>query len=217
MPREEEEFELVLGNKQLLSLFFVVVVFFAAFFSVGYTVGFNHGETTQSSPLAKADIDPPPLQDEIVLPETLLKDAPGTEPTPTPPQAKATPKPAPKSAETAKAEPVKADPKPAPFRQETEAKKPAPVQRTAAPRAKPPAAASSGPSYHLQVAALRVQKDAELLAGKLKAKGYPAMVDTGAGDGWIRVVVGPFSGADAAKEYRTKLRGDGFDTMLRKR
>lgn len=206
MPREEEEFELVLGNKQLLSLFFVVVVFFAAFFSVGYTVGFNHGETAQQSPLTMAENDAPAPQDQIVLPEALLKDAPGTEPTA-----------APKPAETAKAEPVKADPKPAPFRKETEAKKPAPVRRTAAPKAKPPAAASSGPSYHLQVAALRVQKDAELLASKLKAKGYPALVDTGAGDGWIRVVVGPFSGADAAKEYRTKLRGDGFDTMLRKR
>jgi cell division protein FtsN len=64
---------------------------------------------------------------------------------------------------------------------------------------------------------LRVRKDADLLAGKLKAKGYPALVDAGGGDGWIRVIVGPFSGVAAAKEYRTKLRGDGFDTMLRKR
>ena len=39
MPsRQDEEFELVLGNKQLLSLFFVVVVLFAIFFSFGYTV-----------------------------------------------------------------------------------------------------------------------------------------------------------------------------------
>ena len=45
MPsREDEEFELVLGNKQLLSLFFVVVVLFAVFFSFGYTVGFSRGQ-----------------------------------------------------------------------------------------------------------------------------------------------------------------------------
>lgn len=40
MPRNEEgEFELVLGNKQLLSLFFIVVVLLGVFFTMGYIVG----------------------------------------------------------------------------------------------------------------------------------------------------------------------------------
>src|SRR4029079_18473288 len=40
MPRNDEgDFELVLGNRQLLSGFFIVVILFAIFFSMGYIVG----------------------------------------------------------------------------------------------------------------------------------------------------------------------------------
>ena len=40
MPRNEEgEFELVLGNRQLLSGFFIVVILFGVFFTMGYIVG----------------------------------------------------------------------------------------------------------------------------------------------------------------------------------
>jgi cell division septation protein DedD len=47
MPRNEStaqeptEFELVLGNKQLLSVFFIVVVLLGVFFTMGYIVGRN--------------------------------------------------------------------------------------------------------------------------------------------------------------------------------
>lgn len=47
MPRNESteseasEFELVLGNKQLLSIFFIVVVLLGVFFTMGYVVGRN--------------------------------------------------------------------------------------------------------------------------------------------------------------------------------
>ena len=50
MPRNEEgEFELVLGNRQLLSGFFIVVILFGVFFTMGYIVG------RHSSPPAVAD------------------------------------------------------------------------------------------------------------------------------------------------------------------
>src|SRR5690349_22968156 len=40
MPRNDEgEFELVLGNRQLLSGFFIVVILFGIFFTMGYIVG----------------------------------------------------------------------------------------------------------------------------------------------------------------------------------
>src|SRR5436305_15294356 len=35
------EFELVLGNRQLLSVFFIVVILVAVFFTMGYVVGRN--------------------------------------------------------------------------------------------------------------------------------------------------------------------------------
>lgn len=41
MSKNEGEFELVLGNKQLLSGFFIVVILFGVFFTMGYVVGRN--------------------------------------------------------------------------------------------------------------------------------------------------------------------------------
>jgi len=38
---ESNEFELVLGNKQLLSVFFIVVILLGVFFTMGYVVGRN--------------------------------------------------------------------------------------------------------------------------------------------------------------------------------
>jgi hypothetical protein len=64
MPsRQDEEFELVLGNKQLLSLFFVVVVLFAIFFSFGYTVGFSRGQQDRVVAIASNDTPDPEATD----------------------------------------------------------------------------------------------------------------------------------------------------------
>ena len=44
MPKTEDgEFELILGNRQLLSVFFIVVVLLGVFFTMGYIVGRNSG------------------------------------------------------------------------------------------------------------------------------------------------------------------------------
>src|SRR5579862_6192193 len=40
---EDGEFELILGNRQLLSVFFIVVVLLGVFFTMGYIVGRNSG------------------------------------------------------------------------------------------------------------------------------------------------------------------------------
>ena len=74
-PREEEEFELVLGNKQLLSLFFVVVVLFAIFFSFGYTLGFGRGQHDRVATIAETDTVPNESEG-VRIPDALLKDAP---------------------------------------------------------------------------------------------------------------------------------------------
>src|SRR4051794_12419846 len=49
------EFELVLGNKQLLSGFFIVVILFGVFFTMGYIVGRN----SAPSPRQAAAAEPP--------------------------------------------------------------------------------------------------------------------------------------------------------------
>ena len=192
----EEEFELVLGNRHLLSLFFVVVIFFAGFFAVGYTVGYGQGEANQIAPtMARVAPASEPLN-EIRMPDTLLKDAPQSpKPTATKPpmQNKVEAKPA--------SRPAAAKPKPT-------------AVAKAKPKPKPAAQKAAGAGYHLQVAALRVKKDADMLAGKLKTQGYPTAVQVA--DGWNRVMVGPFSSEEAAGDYKKRLTRDGFDTLLRK-
>src|SRR5947209_11805149 len=77
MPRNDEgEFELVLGNRQLLSGFFIVVILFGIFFTMGYIVG-RHSSPAPMSATAAASSDsvpvrssspaaPPPGQAEVV-------------------------------------------------------------------------------------------------------------------------------------------------------
>jgi cell division protein FtsN len=55
-----------------------------------------------------------------------------------------------------------------------------------------------------------------MLVDKLKAKGYPAVLNDQASDGWNRVMVGPFSDADSAKAMQEKLEADGLKTLLRR-
>ena len=59
MPKNEDgEFELVLGNKQLLSMFFVVVVLLGVFFVMGYIVGRNSAPLVSAEPYHSASPTP---------------------------------------------------------------------------------------------------------------------------------------------------------------
>lgn len=194
MPsREDEEFELVLGNKQLLSLFFVVVALFAIFFSFGYTAGFSRGQQDRVI-AATSNLAPEPIAADVRIPDTLLEDAPRPREVLSPPPAPVKPEPP---------EPVT---KPAPR-----------PEKTAAPAA--PAAATGAQiarGIHVQVAALRVRSDAQLLVSKLKDKQYPVALYDKGGDGWHRVVVGPFASVNEAKDAQNRMRADGLQTILRR-
>lgn len=196
MPsREDEESELVLGNKQLLSLFFVVVALFAVFFSFGYTVGFSRGQQDRVM-AATNNLPAEPEVADVRIPDTLLEDAPK------PREVKSTP-PAP-----VKPEPPEPAAKPAP-----------PPQKTAAPAPAAPVAATGAQiarGIHVQVAALRVRSDAQLLVSKLKDKQYPVALYDKGGDGWHRVVVGPFASVNEAKDAQNRMRADGLQTILRR-
>lgn len=214
MARQDEEYELVLGNKQLLSLFFVVVALFAIFFTFGYSVGFTQGQQDRVAAIANAQRPDPPATD-VRIPDALLEEAPkpavdlAPAPQPTvakaePPESQAVPRPEPV------AQPKKLDPAPP---------KTAPAVKTAAPIPVSRASESSGDQVargiHIQVAALRVRSDAELLVTKLQAKKYPVALYSQGGDGWNRVIVGPFADVDAAKAAQAKLQSDGLKTILR--
>jgi cell division septation protein DedD len=69
MARNNEgEFEMVLGNRQLLSMFFLVVVLFGVFFSLGFMVGksVGPGQTLAAQPAATEPA--PPAASETAAP-----------------------------------------------------------------------------------------------------------------------------------------------------
>ncbi len=186
----EGEFELVLGNKQLLSLFFLVVVLFAVFFSLGYMVGRSVAPpTTQAAQPAGTSPGP------AVLPDRPAQQASGGEAAPPPPVTETQP---------ARVEPAA-----------REAAEPAPPAKPAAPEAQENAALVAR-QLHLQLAAVRVQADAEALVEALKKKGYPVVLHSETADGWHRVLVGPFVTERAAQEMRSQLEKDGYKSILRK-
>ncbi|MGH9558839.1 MAG: SPOR domain-containing protein [Bryobacteraceae bacterium] len=83
MPKNEDgEFELILGNRQLLSVFFIVAILLGVFFTMGYIVGRN------STPLVAAEAtpvrkpEPKPLVVDSPVPTSSA--VPLEEPTPAP-------------------------------------------------------------------------------------------------------------------------------------
>src|SRR4051794_21678168 len=98
---EVGEFELVLGNKQLLSVFFIVVILLGVFFTMGYIVGRNSGS---AGTLEAANHGKPTVVDSPgTAPPTAV--SPATEP------VVETPKPEPKPEPKKKTPPPVAEPK----------------------------------------------------------------------------------------------------------
>ncbi len=72
MPKNEDgEFELILGNRQLLSVFFIVVILLGVFFTMGYIVGRNSGTVTaEVTPIPSVvDARPPAAEAPARAPE----------------------------------------------------------------------------------------------------------------------------------------------------
>src|SRR5450759_2249462 len=96
---ETGEFELVVGNKQLLSGFFIVVLLFAVAFAMGYVVGQNTqrpvrlasegGSASNAANTAAADSRPQPASPGTPVPVSSTPPAPdgatGTRPQPASP------------------------------------------------------------------------------------------------------------------------------------
>lgn len=211
MPRNEEgEFELVLGNRQLLSVFFIVVVLLGVFFTVGYIIGRSSAPAVEMAKGKKGDSQPanPILVDpakEAGNPAS-SPPAPGpglitrtVPPSPDQPPAKAT------------APPVRTPPSETPPEPPQTKKTPPP------PPPAPPAAAGepvSGQTF-LQVAAVK-RPEAELLVEVLQKKGFRARLAAGPSEALFRVLVGPLADTAAITETKASLESAGFKSILRK-
>jgi cell division septation protein DedD len=190
MPRNEEgEFELVLGNRQLLSVFFIVVVLLGVFFVMGYILGKNSAPapaTEVASVRKPAESGPAP--EPIIVDKTPAKRSAAGEAV-TPPREE--PKPIEtKPIETKREEPKKPEPKKEEPKKEEKKK----------PEAKPePPAPSAGASkigmppkgsLFMQVAAVG-RAEADVVAKVLKSKGMSTWVAPTENEKIYRVLVGP--------------------------
>ena len=203
MARNEDgEFELVLGNRQLLSVFFIVVVLLGVFFTMGYIVGRNSAPVTaevqrKAEPSPTVDSTPP------VEPAPAVPAKDDSAPTRTAQQLPAEPASAPKkepepkpASETVK--PAKPDPEAARIKAE-EAKR-----ARAAPSDQP----ASGQAY-LQLAATS-KREADVMVDVLRQKGFKALAaEIVEKPGTFRVLVGPVADG-TTNSVRADLQKSGF-------
>jgi cell division septation protein DedD len=202
MPKNEDgEFEVVLGNRQLLSVFFIVVILFGVFFTMGYIVGRNSAPAVAAAPApARTETAEARTPAVAVQPAPVFQPpAPASQPAPqTPPPPRVT-------RTEAATEPAPAVEKP----------KPEPPKREP-PAPKPAADPEPGPGrLYLQVAAVG-RPEAELEVNTLKKRGFPAHVGPGPREGIFRVLVGPYKTAADAARIKAELEGLGFKPYVRK-
>jgi cell division septation protein DedD len=194
---ETGEFELVVGNRQLLSAFFIVVLLFAVAFAMGYVVG----ENTRSVK-TMAQTTPPgntPVQVADARPQ----------PAPAPPE--------PDSAAPAKAE-GEEKPADAPAEPTTQPAREATTQPAATPAPPPPSTSVSAPEApehgsYWQVVAVSNKDAAQTLVTSLKDKGFPASMSPGPNN-LMRVLVGPYGDTASMGRAKTELEGAGFNRLV---
>jgi cell division protein FtsN len=192
MPRTADgEFEILLGNKQLLSIFFIVVILLAVFFTMGYIVG--RGANPAGEPPRAAARPPQPA----ARPE--VGGSAGTQASEKPGAASR-----PEDAEARSTQPQQQLPSPGQAQPPAQASKPAAQ----------PAAPAAGEVYLQAVAGKR--PDAELVASVLKRKGFPVLVAPGPNESVFRVLVGPFSDAASMGKTRAELEAAGFKAFPRR-
>jgi len=233
---DEGEFELILGNKQLISVFLIVVVLLGVFFSMGYIVGRNSAapsaeaarttarqapvesppaETQQSAPAPSSDSPEAaanPADNNVIPPA-------GT--TETKPEQPAPKKPAPTEttqAPAAKSKPSAVGPKAATQPKTETAKQAAappspPVQH---PGSRPTPAGEIAHGQYWQVVAT-TRPGAEVISEVLAKRGFHTAITPASRQGFFRVIVGPFQDAAAQAEARTKLEAAGFKNPINQR
>lgn len=199
---ETGEFELVVGNRQLLSGFFIVILLLAVTFAMGYVVGQNsprsakvEGAAPQPGTVANnADGRPQPAS-PVVPPQQ-----PASAPNDTAVQSggDANGGKAPAATAGSPGEQAAAEKPPA------QAAPPAASQTAGAPVAEPT------PGSYWQVMALR-QNDAEVMVRTLKDMGLPAMMSPSPSNPTLmRVLVGPYSDTESMGRVKSQLENAGL-------
>ena len=205
---ETGEFELVVGNKQLLSGFFIVVLLFAVAFAMGYVVGQNTqrpaklaseggpaGNAASSAANSAADSRPQPASPVTPVPVSS-----------TPPDA-------------ATGQQPDSSPQPTtqPTTQPAQGSQPVAGERVAAAPAPTGIVAPSElpPGSFWQVLAVKPEV-AEAIRQTLKDKGFQVALTPGTSN-LTRVLVGPYNDTPSLGRAKTALETAGFQPVRYKR
>jgi cell division protein FtsN len=197
MPKtSDDELELVLGNKQLLSVFFVVVVLLGIFFAMGYIVGRNSAAgpapAATQPPVVEREPAAPPARAAVTQVVPDLDEAPG---------------------ETgSSAAPREADPAQTPL---AGAAKPDPAAPQAASKAPAVPSEPEPGKVYLQVAAT-TRVEAEALKERLSRNGYSVVLGPVPGQDLLRVLVGPIPDQEALARTRAGLQQMGLKPFTRR-
>src|SRR5215831_4242380 len=205
---ETGEFEIVVGNKQLLSTFFVIVLLCGAAIVMGYVLGENSRSTKASAELGTspsvAVTGPGEARPQPASPAAPPPTTPATDPAQQPTQTAAA-QDQPPTAPPADAPPQPTT-QPAKELQKAEAEKPpAPAPN--------PAVANGGLTAYWQVTATSNAASAQDLMQTLKEKGFPARLSPGR-DNLIRVLVGPYSDKTSFAKAKLDIESGGFGTPV---
>ena len=206
---ETGEFELVVGNKQLLSGFFIVVLLFAVAFAMGYVVGQN----TQRP--AKLASDGAPASVANTAADSRPQPA-----SPVPVPVSSTP-PAPSGATGPQSPDAAAQSTPQPTTQPATQPAQAPPSAVAEKPAAPPLATGIVASSELpagsfwQVLAVKPEV-AEAMRQTLKDKGFQVSLTPGTNN-LTRVLVGPYNDSPSLGRAKTELETAGFRPVRYKR
>ncbi len=194
-----DEKELVLGNKQLVSFFFVVLALCGVFFALGYMIGRNSTKAIvaglEATPVSQAS-DGQRTQESEPPRETAQAEppAPAVTPDATPGSAPVTPPSAPQTQ---------------PARDAAQQQAPAPKPAAATPRDAGQLIAPEPGATYLQVGALH-RADAETMVKTLREQNYPAVLATSSKPDFFRVLVGPYHQTAEVADAKARLKTLGF-------
>jgi cell division protein FtsN len=200
MTRTDNEQEFVLGNRQLLSAFFVVVLLLGVFFVMGYIVGSNSKTENAAKKAAQAEPAPVAAADAPNRASAVQPDAASVPAEPSTPTAVQEEKPVPpveRPVERKKAVRTVA----------AEAEAEAPAERTAVR-----VESAAGHTY-LQVSAVK-RPAADSIVKTLKDKGFPALLSESSKPELFRVLVGPYSDTPGLSKAKSDLKAMGFDAVV---
>jgi len=197
MTQTEGERELVLGNKQLISLFFVVVALCGVFFAMGYMIGRN----TSKSAIANLEGTAPAAAPSPV-PQSQASEPPretASEETQPPGGTLSNP--------PADSQPAPAESAPTPGATAQSPSIQGPSTQTQAAH-DTPLAPETGATY-LQVTALR-RADADNLVKTLREQNFPALLADSSKPDLFRVMVGPYRQTADVADAKARLKSLGF-------